>query len=46
MLPHYLIDYLKRYLEEMDDDSFIVSGNLQLPDMKTLQRKLKMIWVL
>lgn len=40
MLLHYLIDYLKRYLEEMDDDSFIVSGNLQLPDMKTLQRKL------
>lgn len=43
MLPHYLIDYLKRYLKEMDDDSFIVSGNLQLPDMKTLQRKLNKV---
>ena len=43
MLPRYLIDYLKRYLEEMDDDSFIVSGNLQLPDMKTLQRKLNKV---
>ena len=27
----------------MDDDSFIVSGNLQLPDMKTLQRKLNKV---
>ena len=43
MLPDYLIYYLEVYLNNIHDNDYIISGNDQLPDMKTLQRRLNKV---
>ena len=43
ILPNYLIHYLENYLRKINDNDYIISGNQQLPDMKTLQRRLNKV---
>ena len=43
ILPDYLIHYLESYLRKINDNDYIISGNQQLPDMKTLQRRLNKV---
>ena len=37
------LHYLENYLRKINDNDYIISGNQQLPDMKTLQRRLNKV---